>query len=104
MRAMAKGSRKAQRVLAELRALLPRLQREFGVQSLEIFGSVARGEDTALSDLDLLVTFQEPPTLFQLVELEHFLSDQLGIRVDLVLKEDLKPDLRERILREARRV
>ncbi len=101
---MAKGSRKAQRVLAELRALLPRLQREFGVQSLEIFGSVARGEDTALSDLDLLVTFQEVPTLFQLVELEHFLSDQLGIRVDLVLKEDLKPDLRERILREARRV
>ncbi len=104
MRAMAKEARKARRVLAELRALLPKLQREFGVQSLEIFGSVARGEETALSDLDLLVTFQEPPTLFQLVELEHFLSDRLGVKVDLVLKEDLKPELRERILREARRV
>jgi predicted nucleotidyltransferase len=71
---------------------------------LELFGSYVRGEETAGSDLDLLVSFAETPTLFQFVALEQFLSDKLGVKVDLVMKEALKPRIGERILAEAREI
>ena len=54
------------------------------------------------SDLDLLVTFSETPGLFAFVALENHLSDVLGIEVDLVMKDSLKPNIGERILAEAR--
>ncbi len=53
------------------------------------------------SDLDVLVTFSETIDLFSFVELENCLSDPLGIKVDLVMKEGIKPRLKERILSEA---
>lgn len=56
------------------------------------------------SDLDMLVTFNQVPTLFQFVGLENALSDALGIKVDLVMKDSLKPGIGERILVEAKPV
>ena len=52
------------------------------------------------SDLDLLVSFRRPPSPLQFVELENYLSDLLGIRVDLVMKDTLKRRIGKRILRE----
>ncbi|MBL8188901.1 MAG: nucleotidyltransferase family protein [Acidobacteria bacterium] len=84
-----------------LRRELPALSAKYHVNSLEIFGSYARQEQNEESDLDLLVTFNETPGLLKFVELENHLSDLLGIKVDLVMKEALKPNIGQRIIKEA---
>jgi len=80
-----------------------KLAREFGVKSLALFGSVVRGESTPASDVDLLIEFDGRPVgLFHLSRTQHYLESILNVpRVDLVLRDGIKPALRERILREA---
>lgn len=88
-------------LIVKLQNMLPTLRNQYHVQSLEIFGSFVRGDEKADSDLDLLVTFDEIPSLFKFVELENYLGDRLDIKVDLVMKDSLKPTIGERILAEA---
>ena len=91
--------------LTKLRAMLhqqlPRLAKRYQVKSLGVFGSYVRYEQRTDSDLDLLVTFYEPPSLLKFIELENYLTDLLGIKVDLVMKSALKPRIGKRILSEA---
>ena len=87
-------------VLVSLRTLLPDLKEGFGVKSLGVFGSYARGETKRKSDLDLLVEFHRVPTMFEFVRLERHLAKVLGVRVDLVMKSALKPEIGKRILAE----
>lgn len=84
----------------KLRELLPSLAEEYGVASLALFGSFVREEQTNGSDLDLLVEFEEAPSLFRFIELENLLTDELGVDVDLVMKDALKPRIGQRILKE----
>ncbi len=98
---MAKKPKTLAQIRACLQALMPMLRTQYNVRQLEMFGSYVRGEANAESDLDLLVTFTETPTLFQFVALEDFLSDALGVKVDLVMKQALKPGIGEVILAEA---
>jgi hypothetical protein len=91
-------------LLTQLRVLLPLLREKYHVQTLEVFGSYVRGEAGSNSDLDLLVTFDQVPTLFQFVALENFLSDRLEVKVDLVMKDSLKPEIGKHILAEAQAV
>ena len=79
------------------------LAAEFGIRSLALFGSVVRDEATPASDVDLLVEFDGRPVgLFHLSRTQHYLEGILGVpRVDLVLRDGIKPALRENILREA---
>lgn len=86
---------------SKLRDQLPRLSEQYDLASLELFGSYVRGEQHPDSDLDVLVRFHRAPSLFQLIELESELGDLLGIRVDLVLRDALKPCIGRRILAEA---
>ena len=88
---------------AALRALLPWLERDYGVVSIRIFGSFVRGEQDGESDLDLLIEFVPDSTLslFGFVGLQLELSDRLGIWVDLGEPRSIKPGLRDRILHEA---
>lgn len=72
-----------------------------GVRSLALFGSVARGEATAGSDVDLLVEFGVPVGLFEYFAVKERLEEILGVRVDLVTPGGLKPGIRERVLSEA---
>jgi hypothetical protein len=88
-------------IRAALQRRLPELHERFGVVSMSLFGSYVRSEQRTDSDLDILVSFREAPSLFRLVELENILSDQLGLKVDLVMKDSLKPRIGERILQEA---
>ena len=74
---------------------------ELGVRSLDIFGSVARGEAAADSDVDLLVDFDRPIGLFHFFRVQRRLEQILSCRVDLVMREAVKPQLRDRIFREA---
>ena len=62
-----------------------------------IFGSYARGEQRSDSDLDVLVAFEQPVTLFELVRLENELTDELGAAVDLVTRGSLKPRIESRV-------
>lgn len=76
--------------------------RVHGLVNVRIFGSVARGEDTAQSDIDLLVDLEKGRTLLDLGGALVQLQDLLGRRVDIVTERGLHWYLREKILREAR--
>ena len=87
-------------VLARSDRAVPEL-RTHAVQELWLFGSAAREELQAGSDIDLLVDFSAPVTLFEFARLRRRLESLLGRSVDLVTRDALKPQLRDRILREA---
>jgi hypothetical protein len=91
-------------LLPRLRASLPNLTTRYQVASLGVFGSYVRGEEQPDSDLDLLVEFLEPPTLFGFIRLENELNALLGVRVDLVMKSALKPGIGRHILEEVQPV
>jgi uncharacterized protein len=84
-----------------LRQQIPALSENFRVETLEVFGSYVRAEQRQDSDLDILVTFRETPSLLTFIALENHLSDLLGVKVDLVMKDSLKPAIGNNILREA---
>ncbi|MDJ1177390.1 nucleotidyltransferase family protein [Roseofilum sp. BLCC_M91] len=72
-----------------------------GVKSLELFGSVARNEARPDSDLDFLVEFEGQITFDAYMDLKFFLEDLFTKKVDLVIKEDLKPRIREVVINQA---
>ena len=76
------------------------LRRRFKVKDIGVFGSYVRGEQRKKSDVDVLVEFEEPVGFFEFIALEDYLSDLLGVKVDLVSKKALKPRIGERILKE----
>jgi predicted nucleotidyltransferase len=88
------------RLRGTLRKELPLLSERYAVASLGLFGSYVRREARAGSDLDILVSFRETPGLLRFIELENYLSDLLGVRVDLVMADALKPRIQRRILAE----
>ncbi len=69
----------------------PELKRRYNVKSIGTFGSYVRNEQKPNSDIDLLVTFEKKPSLFKFIELEDYLSELLGHKVDLVMESALKP-------------
>ncbi len=83
-----------------LRKHLPELREQYHVKSLGVFGSYVRGEQRKRSDLDVLVEFERTPSLLEFIHLKRYLSEQVGVPVDLVLKKTLKPHLRPQILQE----
>jgi predicted nucleotidyltransferase len=91
-------------ILSKLKELLPVLSDRYKVQELGVFGSYVRQEQYDDSDLDILVTFLEAPSLLKFIELENYLSDVLGIKVDLVMEDALKPAIGKHILKEVMRV
>ena len=73
---------------------------KYNVAEIGVFGSYVRAEQGSRSDIDVLVRFSEPIGLFKFMELEEYLRRLLGIKVDLVSKEALKPYIGQRILEE----
>ena len=95
------NERSLKQCLEILHAQVPVLAERYGVETLEVFGSFVRDEQKADSDLDILVTFKEEPGLLTFIAIENYLSDLLGVKVDLVMKDSLKPVIGKHILREA---
>jgi predicted nucleotidyltransferase len=85
-------------VLRLLKQKHDELNNQFGVKSLSLFGSVARDDATATSDVDLLVEFDRPVGYFGLFALQEYLEKLLGCPVDLGTPDSLKPYMRERIM------
>ena len=92
---------KLEEIRTTLNRLFPQLVETYQVEEIALFGSHVRAEQRPDSDLDVLVTYRETPDLFEFIRLEQFLSDTLGIPVDLVMKDTLKPHIGEHILSEA---
>jgi predicted nucleotidyltransferase len=87
------------RILAILNQLRPTLQERFGVKEIALFGSMARNEATEASDVDVLVDFERPITLFELAALQQHLQQALGVsRVDVVPRDCLYPELAPSVL------
>lgn len=88
-------------VLDRNRLRLRRELHELGASNIRVFGSVARGEDTDASDVDILVDLDDSTGLFALGRMRSAAERILGASVDVVPENSLKPDVRERVLVEA---
>jgi len=93
---------KVEEIKQKLRELKPFLKERFKVKFIGIFGSYIRGEEKRGSDLDILVEFEESAelSLLDFIKLENYLSEELGVKVDLVEKSTLKPRIGKHILEE----
>jgi predicted nucleotidyltransferase len=80
----------------------PYLQEKYHIKTIGVFGSYVRGEQTEKSDIDILVEFEEniPVTFFSFMDLEFYLEDLIGKKIDLVMKTSLKPYIGKYILSE----
>lgn len=89
-----------EKIIKTLKAELPNLKSQYPIKTLGIFGSVARGDDTLKSDVDILVEFYESKSidLFEFIDLEENLGKLLRKKVDLVTKRALKPVIKKYIL------
>ena len=92
--------REIEGIKSKIRKIMPILRDKYKIKTIGIFGSYVQGEQKKKSDIDILVEFYETIDLFTFVELEEFLSEALGIKVDLVMKDTLKPRIKDRILKE----
>jgi hypothetical protein len=92
------------KTLEEIKDILKRHKeeviREYKVKEIGIFGSIVRGEQKKRSDIDILVEYSELPDLLKLIELERRLQRILRKKVDLVEKHGIRPELKDRILKE----
>ena len=85
-----------------LRQEQPYLEEKYGAHIVGVFGSYVRNEQPTGSDVDILIELQPPPriSLIDLVEMELYLSDVLGVKVDVALKSNLRKRIGKRILEE----
>lgn len=88
-------------LLAARRDDVMRAARRYGVENLQVFGSVARGEDDAASDIDLMADLPAGMGLIGLSKVEAELSDVLGVEVDLVPARSLKVHVRSSVVHDA---
>ncbi len=87
-------------IIEYLRESSDRLRREYGVTRIGVFGSVARGDASEGSDLDVIVDMEDP-SFDRYMDLKFDLEDRFGIPVDVVLRDTLKARLRPVVEREA---
>jgi len=83
-----------------LRSLQEEIKEEYRAEIIGIFGSYARKEEKAGSDIDILVRFYEGATLFDFVGLADFLEERLNVKVDIVSERAIRQELKDQILKE----
>jgi len=88
-------------ILRLLRQHKHQLMVTYGLTRLELFGSRVRADETAGSDVDILVEYETPPGLFDFIRLKNAIQNLLGVEVDLVMKDALRPHIGRHVLREA---
>jgi uncharacterized protein len=88
-------------IILKLQALKAQLAQSSSIKTIALFGSAARDDMSAGSDIDIIVDFERSPGFFALADLEDRLSTELGHPVDLFTPTSLHPLLRDRILEEA---
>jgi predicted nucleotidyltransferase len=99
--AMGASGTNMREVLKAKRAEILRIAARHGARNVRLFGSVARGEADAKSDVDVLVDMEPGRSLLDMGGLLMDLQDLLGCRVDVVSERGLRERIRERVLQEA---
>ncbi|MDD5642937.1 MAG: nucleotidyltransferase family protein [Syntrophales bacterium] len=92
---------KINELLRQKREEVLKLAHQHGASRVRVFGSVAKGEETEASDLDLLVEMEPERSLLDMVAIKQDLEDLLGCRVHVVTEATVSPYLREKVLQEA---
>lgn len=87
-----------------LKVLKPQLEKDYHLKRLRLFGSHARDDFQADSDVDLIVEFSKRPTYFDLSRMKHKIEDFLGKEIDIVFENRIFPELRDSILEDAQDV
>ncbi len=97
-----KNSSSLNRILAVLRKHEPELRQTYGAAGIWVFGSYVRGEQSARSDIDLLVRFEPGRKTFDnYMGLKFRLEEILGRKVDLITRESIRKEIREQVYAEA---
>ena len=92
--------RKMEEKIKKIREILVEVLKKYGVRKAAIFGSVARGDDTEDSDIDIIVEFVDGKSLLDLVALKLELQKMLGKEIDIITYNSIHPLLKEKILSE----
>jgi predicted nucleotidyltransferase len=93
-------SKELKRIINIIKSLREQIKNDYKANVIGIFGSYARDEQNKGSDIDVLVNFYEGATLFNFVDLADFLEEKLKVKVDVVSKRAIRPELKEQILKE----
>lgn len=88
------------RIIDLIQSLKETIRTEYKAEVVGIFGSFVRGEEKESSDIDILVKFNDDADLFDFMGLSIFLEEKLGRRVDVVPYDTVRPELKERIMKE----
>ncbi len=97
-----KKGKQLNEIIQDIKGLEKEIKERYKAEIIGIFGSYVRGEQKERSDLDVLVKFYKGATLFDFVGLALFLEEKLGIKkVDVVPYDVVRPELKERIFKEA---
>lgn len=92
-------------ILKILKLNLRHIREKYFIKDIGIFGSYLRGDNTITSDIDILVDFENGHhDLFNCVRLRYYLESILGIKVDIVLKDSIKPPIKQNIINEVKYV
>ena len=95
-----------EKIKDQLKQQKPYLLDKYGVTEIGVFGSYVRDEQGPESDVDILIELTDPPRidLLDLVELEYYLAELLGVKVDIAIKKNLRKRIGQRILSEVQSV
>jgi predicted nucleotidyltransferase len=97
---MKKTGKSLEEIKKILKAHKEEVSQKYKVSEIGVFGSFVRGDQGKRSDIDILVEYEEIPDLFEFINLERYLQRLLRKKVDLVRKEAIRSELKDRILKE----
>ena len=95
------STKSLEEIKLQLQTLKPTLKKRFKVETIDIFGSYAKGEQTENSDIDVLVTYSEGADLLLVAGLRKYLRRKLHVKVDVVSKKFLNPTIKDQVLKES---
>ena len=98
---MGKEMRTLKEIIEILSIHKKEIEKKYKIREIKVFGSYAKNKQKKSSDIDILVDFYEVPDLFKFIEIEEYLENLLGVKVDLVRKPVLRAELKDKILSEA---
>lgn len=92
--------KRKEEIIENLKSAKSVLMETCDINEIGIFGSYSRNEQTESSDIDILVEFRKNIGLIQLMKIENYIKNLIGENTDIVIKSDIRPELKDEILRE----
>lgn len=87
-------------IINSLKAAKPELEQKCNISEIGIFGSYTRNEQNEKSDIDILIELSENIGLLKFIQIENLIKSIIGEKAEVVIKSDIRPELRDNILKE----